>query len=179
MFRKDIDLNNRQEMIDFLTNHFRYYTMNSWNRMTSYAQNVKLRNLNIPQELHDKAYDFIFCDSTEDYDWDERKLIEEFTVETGYSARFNGRSCGYIVLYDTDINEHLERYVCSHGVDEYEDFREWKTEDLIKRVTLVQRFDKLCDDIRELFLYYVEHCEIKEVEVVHKETKRTATLAGG
>lgn len=176
MFRKDINFNDRQEMINYLTNHFRYYTMNSWNRMTSYAQNIKLHNLNIPQELSNKAYDFISCDSTDEYCWDVNDLINEFTAETGYSAGFNGRSGGYIVMYDTELNDRLERRVLSRGIDEYEDFGEWETEDLIKRTTLVQRFDKLCDDIRDLFLDYVARCEIKDIEVIHKETKRIAVL---
>jgi len=28
----------KEEMIAFLRDHFRYYTMNSWNRSTSYAR---------------------------------------------------------------------------------------------------------------------------------------------
>lgn len=33
------------EMIEYLNGHFRYHTLHSWNRMTSYAQNVKIYNL--------------------------------------------------------------------------------------------------------------------------------------
>ena len=36
----------REEMISSLEKHFRYFTMNSWNRSTSYARNVKIRSLN-------------------------------------------------------------------------------------------------------------------------------------
>lgn len=59
MFFKEVDKNDRNAMIEFLSNHFRYYTMNSWNRLTSYANNVKIYNLPIDTEIHDKAYDFL------------------------------------------------------------------------------------------------------------------------
>ena len=48
---KTVDYTNRNEMIAFLTNHFRYSTMNSWNQMTSYANNVKLHNLLITMTM--------------------------------------------------------------------------------------------------------------------------------
>ena len=176
VFYKDVNLNNRNEMIRFLVNHFRYYTMNSWNRMSSYANNVKLHNLDIPGELSSKAYDFISCDSQGDFYWDVKDLIADFTAETGYSAGFNGRSDGYIVMYDTDINDKLERYTLMRGIDENELFDDWSTKSIAERVNLVQRFDRLCDDIFHLFLDYVEHVEIKDVEVVRKEMKRIAVM---
>ena len=30
-FSKKVDLRNHKEMVEFLTSHFRYNTMNSWN----------------------------------------------------------------------------------------------------------------------------------------------------
>ena len=46
-FNQKVDLRNRKEMINFLTTHFRYYTNNSWNLSTSYANNVKIYNLDL------------------------------------------------------------------------------------------------------------------------------------
>lgn len=40
-YEKKVNTKDRKEMIAFLKNHFRYDTMNSWNRSTSYANNVK------------------------------------------------------------------------------------------------------------------------------------------
>ena len=37
----------RKQMIDFLSDHFRYHTMNSWNNATSYARCVKLNRLSL------------------------------------------------------------------------------------------------------------------------------------
>lgn len=53
-FYKKVDIRKPKDMIDYLKNHFRYDTMNSWNRATSYANNVKIHRV-IPNELQDKA----------------------------------------------------------------------------------------------------------------------------
>ena len=41
-FAQKIDMRNRKKMTEYLKNHFRYYTANSWNRSTSYACNLKI-----------------------------------------------------------------------------------------------------------------------------------------
>lgn len=61
-FSKKVDLRSRKEMIDFLTNHFRYDTMNSWNCSTSYAANVKIYNLGLSRAELDKLYELIETD---------------------------------------------------------------------------------------------------------------------
>lgn len=174
MFSKNVNLDNREEMIHFLTTHFRYSTMNSWNRMTSYANNVKIPNLEIPD--YAKAYDFIHAEC-DDYDIDVHIAIEEFMMSTGYTVGFNGRSYGYIVMYDTELDKNGNRRVLMHGIDEYEDFEDWETDDIRERVKLVQAFDKLCDNIRDMFIYYVNNTTIKDVEVITKTSKRVAELA--
>ena len=39
-FYRPVDFRSRHEMTQFLSSHFRYPTMNSWNGCTSYACNV-------------------------------------------------------------------------------------------------------------------------------------------
>jgi hypothetical protein len=87
----------REEMIAFLRGHFRYYTMSSVNRLTSYARNVKIRNLGLTREQESNAYDLIYV---EDTFLEINERIKEFSEENGYryQACFNGRSSGYIVL---------------------------------------------------------------------------------
>ena len=51
MFYKEVNVKNRGEMIAFLKNHFRYHTMNSWNRSTSYTNNIKLYNIDKPADI--------------------------------------------------------------------------------------------------------------------------------
>lgn len=161
MFCKTVNINNRKEMIDFLLHHFRYYTMNPWNRSTSYANNVKLYNLDIPKEYEDKAYELLEISETFDA---FNELFSEFTAMTGYTVGFNGRSNGYIVLYDTEYNHDTGILVTYPGrnIDQYEDFENWTLEALQERVRIVILFDKLCDDCRNAFINILENYDIVE-----------------
>ncbi len=58
-FYKPVDLRSRTEMTDFLQNHFRYNTMNSWNNSTSYACNLKVYRLGLTSEIENKLYDMV------------------------------------------------------------------------------------------------------------------------
>lgn len=174
MFARKV-ADNRVSMINFLAKHFRYYTSNSWNRSMSYANNVKLQNLEIPDELRKKAYDFIGLECPE-YQYAIQDLINDFRHETGYDAGFNGGSAGYIVLYYRRRDKYGR--LCTipgASIDADTDFKDWTTDALKERVNLVCRFDKLCNDIRDTFLWYLENSEIKEIEVVHTE-KQTVVV---
>lgn len=87
-------LGSRKSMIEYLENHFRYFTMNSWNRSTSYANNVKIYNLPVDSNV---AYDIISDDS---FYREINHIIDIFDSSYNYEfqAKFNGRSGGYIVL---------------------------------------------------------------------------------
>jgi hypothetical protein len=88
-------LGSRKQMMDYLENHFRYDTMNSWNKATSYANNVKIHNLPVDPG---KAYEVI---ETEDFYNEVSHIIEDFNISQDYHYQvgFNGRSSGYLVLY--------------------------------------------------------------------------------
>ena len=58
-FYQPVDLRSRQEMTQYLTTHFRYPTLNSWNRSTSYACNLKITHLGLSPEVVDKLFDMI------------------------------------------------------------------------------------------------------------------------
>ena len=97
MFRdKQVARMSRQRMAA-LSKHFRYDTMSSWNRSTSYARNVKIHNLKLPQKVRDKAYEFL--DLRESYEG-INALIAEFerSYDWRWQVGFNGRSAGYLVL---------------------------------------------------------------------------------
>ena len=51
MYYKEADKRYRESMVKFLKNHFRYNTMNSWNRSTSYANNIKLHQIDKPEDI--------------------------------------------------------------------------------------------------------------------------------
>lgn len=97
-YSKKVDMRSRTEMINFLTKHFRYNTMNSWNRSTSYANRVKIYDLGLSKEDQDKLWELIDCSEF----YDEISLyLNRFAREHSYlwQVGFNGRSSGYLVLY--------------------------------------------------------------------------------
>lgn len=112
-FYQEVDLRSRAAMTDFLQKHFRYNTMNSWNRSTSYACNLKIYQLALDREIENKLYDMIevqeFFDSL-------RLLMDEFGAAHGYrwQAGMNGRSGGYLVLYQGETKPSEYKSYCTH-----------------------------------------------------------------
>ena len=154
---KGIDITNDKQMFNFLKKHFQYYTMNSWNRTKSIANNVKLYKLGLSGDwtvvldfLNDDSYDCI------------NSMIEDWEYEhKGYKVGFNGRSDGYLVLYNAKDNGCILPDDIEECVD-YEEYKRFCKEycgsvkanrpELVELVRLVQDFDKLCDDLRD-------HCD--------------------
>lgn len=97
-FHIKVDCRSRKAMTDFLSNHFRYDTMSSWNRSTSYANNLKVDRIGLTHEQTMKLFDIMDCDGAYD-------RINDMIWEFGYQhdwkwqVGFNGRSGGYLVLY--------------------------------------------------------------------------------
>ena len=85
MFKKEIDKNNREEMVAFLKNHYRYFTMRSWNRSTSYANNMKIYNLHLPFETKDKLYDMLEVDDV----WFQLGILKEEFAKSWDSAFYS------------------------------------------------------------------------------------------
>ena len=164
MFYKRVNKNNNKEMFNFLKDHFQYFTMTSWNIEKSIANNVKVYNL----ELDYKILDLLQCD---DY-FTINCLMKDWETENkGYKVGFNGRSGGYIVLYNDENNRSILDYI----IEDSENYEEFKTrlkynglylkeyqEELIRQVDIVQSFDKLCDELLETCKNMLESCTIKE-----------------
>ena len=127
MYTKQVNLNKRGGMIAFLKNHFRYDTMNSWNRSTSYANNIKLYNIEKPSDVDDD----IWCEMLGVTEWQEKlsDLLEDFgrAHEWRWQAGVNGRSGGYVVLYQGGIKPSGYQSYCTHcGQRNYQEVPEGK-----------------------------------------------------
>lgn len=112
-FYKKISLRNRREMVNFLMNHSRYNTMNSWNNSTSYACNIKIYNLGLDASIRDKLYSLIETDEF----WDSaRELFDDFGQQHHYlwQVGTNGRSGGYLVLYQGFTKPSEHKSYCTH-----------------------------------------------------------------
>lgn len=178
MFYKKVNKNNNKQMFEFLKNHFTYYTMSSWNRLESIANNVKIYNLDIKGDKW-KLLKLLELDNYSSIN----TIIEEWEImHEGYKIGFNGRSAGYLVLYNNNNNSSiLSNYIIDS--ENYQDFKEnlkyygytlkdYKNE-LIKMVELVQDFDKLCDDLVSECQYMLDNCDIEEIEETYTKKEKT------
>ena len=150
-----LNLSHDKDMFEFIKSHLTYYTMNSWNGCTSIANNVKIYNLNLEGDCW-TALAFLEAD---DY-FSINQMIEEweFAQNGYYSVGFNGRSCGYLVLYRRGSNQTiLPDFITD--CDNYEEYKEYckavygsvAANHLALRDICqdIQNFDKLCDELRE------------------------------
>ena len=172
---KGIDITNDKQMFNFLKDHYQYYTMNSWNGLKSIANNVKVYRLNLSGDCYN-ALTFLQDD---DY-FTVNTMIEDWEVEhRGYKVGFNGRSGGYLVLYNANDNKNvlIDEVECN---DDYEGYKEMCREyfgsvkaaryKLVEMVKLVQDFDKLCDQLRD----YVN--ELSTQDFAARALERTVDL---
>lgn len=165
-YKTGVDICNTKSMWNFLKNHYTYYTMNSWNRSQSIANNVKLHRLDLDGDwtvamryLFDEADAGLLQMHIEDE-------IREFVAENPYyEVFFNGRSGGYLVISEKQGRGSVLPE-CVEEFDTYEEFKEevkagwnyWNVKDfnreLREAVEIVREFDKLCDRLRDLVNEY-------------------------
>jgi len=114
MFYKEVDKRSRETMTAFLEKHFRYHTMNSWNRSTSYANCIKLHHIDKPEDIdNDTWWEMLWIT-----EWQEKlsDLLEDFSRKYNWQwqAGINGRSGGYVVLYRGGIKPSGHKSYCIH-----------------------------------------------------------------
>lgn len=156
MYYKKVNHNSKADMIEFLTSHFRYYTMNSWNGTTSYANNVKIYNLNLPKDVKHFAWNFFDEEFAMPDFWDDAndKYINEFQNKYNVRVYSNGRSEGYLVLYFVEPDGNVYPGQTYNSDDPYY-YEDWSRDMLKDEVNMLQDFDKLCDNLRELFIEHL------------------------
>lgn len=168
-YQKGIDITNDKQMFNFLKNHFEYWTANSWNRLGSIANNVKMYNLGLSGDWA-VAYDLL---AAGEYDTINCMCQIWADLHNGFEVNFNGRSGGYLVLGNNDNNYH----VLPDEITESEDYDEYKRYckefygsvkanrgTLVFYTKLVQDFDKLCDDLRD-FCDELSHQSFEFIEM--------------
>ncbi len=114
MYYKEVDKRYREVMAAFLKKHYRYHTMNSWNKSNSYANNIKLYNIDKPADIDsNKCWEMIGVAQ-----WQEKlsSLLEDFGKKHNWlwQAGINGRSGGYVVLYRGGIKPSGYKSYCIH-----------------------------------------------------------------
>lgn len=169
-YTKGIDITNDKSMFNFIAQHPTYYTGNSWNCTRSIAHNVKLYNLGLEG---DWTVALAFLES-EDYETINMMIHDWERENTGYSVGFNGRSGGYLVLY----NRAGSASILPETLD-YETYEDYKADmrdyygsvranrdELVRYTQLIRSFDKLCDELRD----YVNDLSKLKFEKIEMET---------
>lgn len=158
-YYKNVDKRSYKKMYNFLKNHDCYFTMNSWNRLKSISNNVKVYSM----DLSGDPYEVLkFLSDESDFIGIHEKiedLIYNFNCNfKNFSIYQNGRSGGYLVLYNKNSNDNILPSIIE-DTSSYEEFKKeviycygslknYKN-NLLYYVDVVQGFDRLCDEIRE------------------------------
>jgi hypothetical protein len=159
-----VDIASPKSMWNFLKNHFTYYTMNSWNHLSTIANNVKLYNLELDGSWNTALCFLLDGNDCGDLQWQLQEMISSFNIfHPGYRVYFNGRSNGYLTLCNKENNRSVLPD-CVENCDTYEEFKYGCKEygesvkdylyELRKATELVRDFDKLCDELRDLVNEY-------------------------
>lgn len=170
-YKTGIDITNDRQMFEFLKGHFEYPTMNSWNRLYSIANNVKLYNLKLSGDWS-VAYNLLDNGEYETINF----MIQDWCRQhPNYEIYFNGHSGGYLVLYNKfsgNGNILPESIVESDDYDEYKEYCQYyfgsvraNRSELVSYTKLVRDFDRLCDELRD----YCDELSNLKFEVVEME----------
>ena len=172
LFQKaGVDICSAKSMFNFINEHYQYYTLNSWNNLKSIANNVKLYNLKLDGDWG-TACSYLF----DEYDIGSLQeeisdMIRDWEDEhPGYGLGFNGRSGGYLVIYNHDKKNGTVNFrsILPEWLTGFDTYEEWKdyilgyyaysVKDMIPELReytkLIRDFDKLCDDLRDLVNEY-------------------------
>lgn len=179
-----------EQKFQYIKNHYVYNVMNSWNRLQSIANNIKIYNLELTNEQIDKFFELISIDEELLYA-NLQFSIEDFEDITDTEVFFNGRSCGYLVLVPKfeKYKKHMNilDLFFDDNIYEYETLREFKkdsldvsygktnadiNENLEQCYYLLKSFDLLCDLLREELIYILEKAEIKEEKEIVEQINK-------
>lgn len=111
-FYRPVDCQSRAAMTNFLENHFRYYTSNGYNCSRSYACNMKIYELGFDIETESKLLDML---DTEEACNTRYQLMQNFGADHNFlwQAGMNGRSGGYLVLYQGEKKPTGHKSYCT------------------------------------------------------------------
>ena len=163
--------------LQYLDKHFKYWTMNSWNRSESFAFNIKVYNI-IPKDLRNKAYDLLSVDDPAFWEYVKTEIdgiLKEFCGED-YTAYINGRSGGYLVLGKegdfsyfsnriNDFSDILGLYENGHYED-YQNEVESRGDFIDSVFHTVRQFKRACGYIQRFYIETIKTAQIEQIEVV-------------
>lgn len=172
-YKTGVDICSTKSMFEFINGHFKYYTMHSWNKLKSVANDVKVYNLGLEG---DYVTAMSFLEDEGDCGGLQSEIVDRISEweesHPGYALRFNGRSGGYLVMYNKEKDGSINfRSALPEWLDDFDDYGDWKEGvtdpwygragkvsdcvlDLREYTELIRSFDRLCDDLRDLVNEY-------------------------
>lgn len=170
--QKGLDLSDPNIARQFLGQHTRYYTLNPWNQLTSYANNVRITRLDLTKAELDFAWDLV-CDEdldTFEYEIAQHEVIDRFNREHHCDVFFNGRSGGWLVIVPRGTDGRPQ----PKGFPPAEDFDD--IDEMVECAQTIDAFDRLCDELSDLIRYFAANATIETKEVTYTVTKRRVTI---
>lgn len=179
-FDKTQKVKTAKQKFNYLKEHFKYYTMSSWNGLASIANNVKVHNLPLTKEQRKRFFELV-CDeelNEQLYDIINSMLYHFKTLNKRYKVYFNGRSGGYLVLYNDNNNQSvLSEYIedassYEEAINEYKSDYNTTTKEARANIDylinnnfdIVQAFDKFCDDVLSELINILNNATVEEEE---------------
>lgn len=178
------------QKFDYIKKHFTYWTMNSWNKDESIANNIKIYNLPLTREQQDRAYEIICDENLCNELWQDYLATYIYNFKRVHHDYFeiysNGGNGGYLVLNGLEgcrvINEDIE-YAESYKelVNRFKDIYGWAYVDAQREARqeiedtfdLIVDFDNTCDDMLNEFIYVLDCVDIKTKTYTKEYTCKT------
>lgn len=188
-FDKSKGVKTLRDKYRYIKEHYRYYIMNSWNRLQSLANNVKIHHLPLTKEQIDRWWTIYSDDELcRDMYIHINNILYDFERENPeFELFFNGRSGGYLVLksaYNNDnlIDEHiLDTESYEEMIEYYREYNGYSYLDSRRECNRVINecyeyallLDRVSDEILTELVYILDNSTIAEYEelktIKHKE----------
>jgi hypothetical protein len=165
-------------MIEYLTNHDRYYTLNSWNNNTTYSRCVKISHLDFSdEETRHRAYEFLDVDEAFE---EGHHILREFDERHHFFWHIasNGRSSGYLILLKSGVSDFGDHNISAESVDAFPNFELWAFYYLKERVDVVWDFDRTVEAACQAFIRFVKTHDVSEEVVMIPKVLRVAVPIG-
>jgi hypothetical protein len=133
--------------------------MNSWNNSTAPAYNMKVYKV-IPENLQNKVFELMDCEDFYDGINDLIHFFDE-THNHNWQAGFNGRSGGYLVLYQGGLNNGRPFSYPGRGIE---------TEEVPENV--LQSFKELAENIVSYTIDLAKNATIEEEQYTVTKTRK-------
>lgn len=173
---------------NYIKGHFTYWTLHSWNRLSSIANIVKLYTLGLTDKQIDRLNELENA-APEEYWHLINQCLQDEELTRGIRVGFNGRSGGYLVLYsDTGNGSAVHSDYWAYGsykgwLKDYArgwDYRSAQS-DLRTMIEedfeLVKTFDRLCDVVRDQLIYMADNGALEEETYTVERTVQHLVLA--